>query len=179
MQVADILILFVLALPALVGVIYGFLNIAFSILAWTLALGVAARFTPVFAPLLAQTIEAPILRIILAFSGLFIVSLLIFTAIGFIVVKLLGRAGLTATDRFLGLFFGMGLGSVIVLVVVFLAGFTAVPSEAWWERSLLLQPFERVSVWAEEYLPRSMAEYHGYGKPMNKDGASPQPNPRR
>lgn len=173
MHVADIVILLVLALPALVGVVYGFLNIVFSMLAWALALGVAAKFTPVFASLLETSIQTPILRIMLTFAGLFIISLLIFTAIGFIVVKLLGRAGLTATDRILGLFFGMGLGAVIVLVVVFLAGFTALPSEAWWERSLLLQPFERVSIWAERFLPKSMTEYHGYHKQSgHKDGGS-------
>ncbi|MGH8120090.1 MAG: CvpA family protein [Gammaproteobacteria bacterium] len=171
MHAIDIVILFLLALPALVGVCYGFLNIAFSLLAWALALGIAAKFTPVFAAMLVPSVETPIFRIMLAFTGLFIISLLIFTVIGLLVVKLLGRAGLTATDRILGLFFGMGLGAVIVFVMVFLAGFTAVPSEAWWERSLLLQPFERVSVWAGRYLPRSMAEYHGYRKSAPADGA--------
>ena len=164
MQTADIVILVVIALPALIGIIYGFLNIAFSLLAWALALGIAAKFTPFFSPMLGASIETPILRIMLAFTGLFIVSLVILTGIGFLIVKLLGRTGLTATDRILGLFFGMGLGAIIVLVVVFLAGFTAVPAETWWERSLLLQPFERVSVWAEKYLPESMAKYHGYEK---------------
>jgi len=175
MHAIDIVILFFLALPALVGVCYGFLNIAFSMLAWALSLGIATKFTPVFAAMLMPSVQTPILRIMLAFAGLFIVSLLIFTTIGFIVVKLLGRAGLTATDRILGLFFGMGLGAVIVFVMVFLAGFTAMPAEAWWERSLLLQPFERVSVWAERFLPRSMAEYHGYRKSAPRDGGTDRP----
>lgn len=166
MQTADIVILVVFALPALVGIIYGFLNIAFSLLAWALALGIAAKFTPFFSPLLAASIETPILRIILAFTGLFIISLIILTGIGFLIVKLLGRTGLTATDRILGLLFGTSLGAIIVLVVVFLAGFTAVPQETWWEKSLLLRPFEQVSVWAEKYLPESMAGYHSYKKPV-------------
>jgi membrane protein required for colicin V production len=165
MQTADIIILVVIALPALVGLIYGFLNIAFSLLAWALALGIAAKFTPYFSPMLEASIETPILRLILAFVGLFIISLIILTAIGFLVVKLLGRTGLTATDRILGLFFGMGLGAVIVLVVVFLAGFTAVPTEDGWDESLLLKPFERVSVWGRQYLPESMAKYHSYEEP--------------
>lgn len=162
MQTADIIILVVLALPALAGIVYGFLNIVFSMLAWALALGISAKFTPYFSPLLETAIETPILRIILAFVGLFIISLVILTAIGFLIVKLLGRTGLTATDRILGLFFGMGLGAVMVVVVVFLAGFTAVPEENWWDRSLLLQPFERVSVWAHRFLPDAIAEYHSY-----------------
>lgn len=177
MHAVDIVILLVLALPALVGLAYGFLNIVFSLLAWALALGIAARFTPVFSVMLETSVETPILRIILSFMGLFIVSLLIFSALGFLVVKLLGRAGLTATDRILGLLFGMGLGGVIVFIMVFLAGFTAVPAEAWWEKSLLVQPFERVSVWAGRYLPHSMAEYHGYRKPVRAE-ASPAPQPQ-
>jgi membrane protein required for colicin V production len=162
MQTADIIILVVIALPALVGVIYGFLNIAFSLLAWTLALGISAKFSSYFSVMLVPSIETPFLRGILAFVGLFVVSLIILTAIGFLIVKLLGRTGLTATDRILGLFFGMGLGAVIVVVVVFLAGFTALPTESWWDKSLVIQPFERVSVWAQQFLPGTMAKYHGY-----------------
>jgi len=164
MQTADIIILVVIAIPALAGVIYGFLNIVFSLLAWALALGIAAKFTPWFSPMLETSIETPILRLVLAFVGIFIVSLVILTVIGFLVVKLLGRTGLTATDRILGLLFGTGLGAMIVLVVVFLAGFTAVPTEEAWEKSLLLKPFEQISVWTQQYLPESMAKYHSYEK---------------
>lgn len=178
MQTADIVILVVLALPALVGVIYGFLNIVFSMLAWALALGISVKFTPYFSPMLENSIDTPILRIILAFVGLFIISLVILTGIGFLIVKLLGRTGLTATDRILGLFFGMGLGAVIVLVVVFLAGFTAVPAEGWWDKSLLIQPFEQVSRWANRFLPDSIAEYHSYEatEPDPLEKYIPEPN---
>lgn len=158
----DIIILVIIALPALVGLLYGFLNIAFSLLAWTLAIVLSAKFTPVFSPLLENFIQQPLLRMVLAFVGLFVISLVILTGIGFLIVKLLGRTGLTATDRILGLFFGMGLGAVIVQVMVFMAGFTALPGEDWWNRSLIMQPFERVSVWAERYLPDSIARYHSY-----------------
>ncbi len=162
MQTADIIILVVIALPALVGVIYGFLNIAFSLLAWALALGLATKFTPYFSPLLQNHIDTPVLRLILAFVGLFVISLVILSGIGFLIVKLLGRSGLTATDRILGLFFGMGLGAIIVQVVVIMAGFTAVPGETWWDKSLIIQPFERVSVWSQKYMPDSFVRYHSY-----------------
>ena len=162
MQTVDILILVVIALPAIVGVLYGFLNIAFSLLAWALAIGISVKLTGYFAPMLESHVDTPILRVILAFTGLFIVSLVILTIIGFLIVKLLGRTGLTATDRILGLFFGMGLGVIIVQVVVFMAGFTAIPEAPWWQRSLTMQPFERVSVWMGKYLPETMVKYHGY-----------------
>ena len=185
MQTADIIILVVIALPALVGVIYGFLNIAFSMLAWALALGISAKFSSYFSGMLEQSIETPFLRSVLAFVGLFIVSLIILTAIGFLIVKLLGRTGLTATDRILGLFFGMGLGAVIVAVVVFLAGFTALPTETWWNQSLILRPFVHISIWARKFLPETMAKYHSYEpvmpgtqiEPKKPDIQNPQPEP--
>jgi len=165
MESVDIGILLVIALPALVGVLYGFLNIVFSLLAWTLALGISIKFSSFFTPMLENSIEMPIIRNMLAFIGLFIVSLMILTGIGFLIVKLLGRTGLTGADRILGLFFGTGLGLVIVTMIIFLLGFTSFPTEPWWEQSKIVTPFERVSVWSSKYLPENVAKYHGYEAP--------------
>ena len=162
MQPVDIGILVIIALPALVGLLYGFLNILFSLLAWTLALGVSIKFSSFFSPMLENTIEMPLIRNMLAFLGLFIVSLMILSIIGFLIVKLLGRTGLTSADRILGLFFGTGLGIAIVTMIIFLMGFTSIPSEQWWEESRIVTPFERISVWSSGYLPENIAKYHGY-----------------
>ena len=162
MQAADITILVILAIPALVGVIYGFLNIVFSLFAWVLASGIAIKATPFFSPMLETYVDTPLFRTVLAFAGLFILSLMIFSALGYFIVKLLGRAGLTAADRILGLLFGFGLGIAIVGAVIFLAGFTAFPKEQWWDDSRLIAPSEKASVWGHQYLPESMAKHHGY-----------------
>ena len=162
MQAVDIAILLIVALPAIAGVIYGFLNIIFSLLAWALALGISIKFSPTFTPLLEASVDTPILRTILAFVGLFVISLIILTGIGFLIVKLLGRTGLTAADRMLGLFFGIALGGIIVEVIVFLGGFTELPQEPWWSDSRVIQPFERVAVWSGQYLPESISDSHGY-----------------
>ena len=166
MLTADIIILVVIAIPAVVGVFYGFLNIVFSLLAWAFALGVAVKLVPYFAPILESYIDTPILRVILAFAGLFIVGLMILSTLGFFIVKLLGKTGLTASDRILGLFFGMGLGGLIIAIVVFLAGFTAYPEEIWWQESKLMVPFQHIGIWAQAFLPENIVEYHGYGRPQ-------------
>lgn len=162
MQTIDIVILVALLLPAVVGAIYGFLNIVFSLIAWALALGVSLKFSAHFTPLLAGYVESPLLREVLAFIGLFIIMLILLSIGGFLIVKLLGRTGLTAADRIFGFFFGITLGGAIIGVVVFLAGFTAVPKEPWWQASILVDPFERVAVWAQQFLPESVAEHHKY-----------------
>ena len=171
MHTADIAILVALLLPALVGAVYGFLNILFSIIAWGLALGISAKFSPSFAPLLEAYVQAELIREVLAFIGLFVVSLLILTAVGYFIVKLLGRTGLTAADRILGFLFGVALGGAITAVIVFLAGFTALPREAWWQSSILLLPFERIAVSVEPYLPDNVARYHSYAL------TEPEPEP--
>ncbi|MGH8245197.1 MAG: CvpA family protein [Gammaproteobacteria bacterium] len=162
MQTVDIVILAALLLPALIGAVYGFLNILFSIAAWVLALGISMKFGSYFSPLLQDYVDTAVVRDMLAFTGLFVISLLVLSAIGYFIVKLLGRTGLTAADRLLGLLFGLALGGSITAVVVFLAGFTKLPAEPWWQSSILVEPFERVAVWANQFLPDNVAGYHSY-----------------
>ena len=163
MQTIDIIVLVVLLLPALVGVLYGFLNILFSIIAWVFALGISIKFGSFLSPLFESFIETAVVRDVLSFISLFIISLMIFTALGYFIVKLLGRSGLTAADRILGFFFGAGLGGAIVAVAVFLAGFTTITEETWWQNSRLLVPFERIALWSHQFLPDNVVEYHRYG----------------
>lgn len=162
MQTIDIVILVALVLPAIVGAVYGFLNIVFSLAAWAIALGVSLKFSPHFAPLFADHVETPLLRDVLAFIAVFVIALMLLSIAGYFIVKLLGRTGLTAADRIFGFFFGIALGGAIIAVVVFLAGFTAVPKEPWWEASMLVQPFERTGLWARGFLPENVAQYHSY-----------------
>lgn len=164
MSLIDIAILLAILVPALVGVIYGFLNIVLSIVAWVIAFGVALKFSGFFSPMLASYIETELLRNALAFIGLFMLSLMLLSIAGYFMVKLVGRSGLTAADRILGLLFGIGLGSCMVVVVVFLAGFTDLSRAVWWQESLLVTPFERTAVWGRQFLPENIAKYHRYGE---------------
>ena len=72
MSTADIVILSVILLPTIVGVLYGFLNIIFSLLSWVITLGLAVKLIPYFSPLLSDYIDSPMLRIVLVFIILFI-----------------------------------------------------------------------------------------------------------
>ncbi len=179
MQSVDIAILVIVALPAIAGVMYGFLNIVFSLLAWVLALGISIKLSPAFTPLLESSVSTPVLRSILAFVGLFVISLVLLTGIGFLIVKLLGRTGLTAADRMLGLFFGIGLGAIVVEVIIFLGGFTALPQEPWWDDSRVIKPFERVAIWSDQYLPENISKYHEYEITANGsvEDTPPETNP--
>ena len=170
MQGVDIGILVVLFLPAIMGLLYGLLNVLFSIAAWVLAGLAAAKFSGYFSPLLEAHLE-PVLGNVIAFAGVFVISLVIFTALGYFVVKLLGRTGLTAADRFLGFFFGIGLGAAIITILVFLAGFTSVSKQEWWQEAALIEPFQRVCVWGRDFLSEDIAVYHRYEPAPPQDAA--------
>ena len=159
MSTADIVILSTILLPTIVGVLYGFLNIIFSLLSWVISLS----------PILSEYKDSPMLRIVLVFIILFILCLLIMSGICYFIVKLLSRTGLTAMDRFLGPFFGMGLGGLIVTVVIFVAGFTPYPEETWWRESKLIKPFELVRVWTTSYLGESISKDHSYENTSKSD----------
>lgn len=161
MEGVDIGILVILFLPAIMGLLYGLLNVLFSMAAWIMAVLTATRTSGYFSPLLESHLE-PVVRDVVAFAVVFVVSLVIFTVLGYVIVKLLGRTGLTAADRLLGFFFGIGLGGVIVTILVFLAGFTAVSKQEWWHEAVLIEPFQRVCVWGQRFLWEDIAVYHRY-----------------
>lgn len=115
-----------------------------------------------FAPMLESITDTLLLQKVLAFIAVFIISLVILSILGFFIMKLLGRTGLTGADRILGLFFGFGLGGFIVAVVVFLAGFTALPKEGWWNDSVIIPPFQLIAEWGHQYLPDDFADHHDY-----------------
>ena len=162
MGLFDIGILGIILLPALIGVVYGFLRIVLSIVSWVLAVGISAKFSSYFSPMLEYYIDHEIFRDAIAFVGLFIICLVLFTGIGYLLIRFLGHTGLSAMDRTLGLLFGIGLGGLIVAVFIFLAGFTEVTRVPWWQRSLLVGPFERTAIWARQFLPEKVAKYHDF-----------------
>lgn len=158
----DIVIVFLIFVSAVFGIFYGFLNIFFSLLSWGIAVFLSVQLMPYVSPFFEGYINTPMLRDILSFAVLFFLSLFILTGIGYLIVKLLKREGLSAVDRILGMLLGLGLGGLTVSLAVFLAGFTAFPQEPFWMQSSLVEPFEEISVQSAQYLPASLKEYHGY-----------------
>ncbi len=158
----DIIIVFLIFISAVFGIFYGFLNIFFSFLSWGIAVFLSIKLMPYVSPFFEGYINTPMLRDILSFAVLFFLSLFILTGVGYLIVKLLKREGLSAVDRVLGMLLGLGLGGLTVALTVFLAGFTAFPKEPFWTQSSLVEPFEEISVQSAQYLPASLKEYHGY-----------------
>lgn len=153
MNLADGLILAVLAISLIIGFVRGLIAEAAALLTWVGAVLGALHFGPTVADWLAAEIALPSARLILAYGLLFFAFLVVGTLAGWLLRQLVHASGLSGTDRVLGLCFGLARGVVIAAVAVFLAGFTPLARDPWWSESRLIPPLEQVARWMSSFLP--------------------------
>ena len=59
----------------------------------------------------------------------------------------------------MGIIFGLLRGITIVTLIVLLAGTTPLPNDTWWQNAVLIEHFEKIAVWVQQFLPDGLAEY--------------------
>jgi membrane protein required for colicin V production len=154
MNPADGVILAVIAISVLLGVFRGLVREAFSLAGWVAAFLVARLFHAPFEAMLAGWIATPSLRMVAAYGGLFAMTLLLSSLLGYVVMSLMEMAGVRAVDRLLGAVFGLVRGLILVLVLlVTVAPLTA--RDPWWHEAQLPRLFMHYE-WAGREL-RDMA----------------------
>ena len=109
--------------------------------------------------LLQNSVANPITRILSAFAILVAITLLFAALINFLLSELIYKSGLGLLNRLFGFCIGFIKGGVLVLVLMFFAGFSAIPEDPWWKQSLLIPPFQSLAVWLKEYIPSNLAGY--------------------
>ena len=154
----DYVIFAIIALSAIIGLFRGFVREALSLVAWGAAIWVALTFAPLAASYLEPYLETPSLRHIAAFAGLFLVTLIAGAIINYLVSLLVTKSGIGGTDRFLGLFFGIARGGLVVAILVLLAGLTPLPEDPWWQQSEVMPYFEELAVSLRGFLPEDIAK---------------------
>ena len=159
MEYSDMVVLGVIAISILVGAIRGFIKEAFSLAVWAAAFLVAFQYSGMLALQLESHIELPSARNALAFSGLFLVVLLIGGLLTFLIGKLVEKTGLSGTDRLLGGVFGGIRGLVLVIALMLVAGLTPVPQDPWWKSSRSIQSLLPLAEWSAQFLPDYILEY--------------------
>ena len=149
----DYTILALVALSAIVGLFRGFIREAFSLSSWGIGIWVGITFSRQLSEYLEPYVTFPPLRLGVAFLCLFLIVLLLGNMAGYLVTQLVNKTGLTGSDRFLGLFFGIGRGVLVVAVIILLAGLTPLPESPWWHESQLIAPFQSLAFWLRDQLP--------------------------
>src|SRR5690606_11426501 len=85
-----------------------------------------------------EGIASPSARQFVGHAGVFLAVLIGGGLLVWGIGRVIASSGLSATDRVLGLGFGLARGLVLICVTVLLLGFTPVPQEGWWSASKLL-----------------------------------------
>jgi membrane protein required for colicin V production len=149
MNWADWAIIGVVGVSALIGVVRGFIKEALSLLIWLAAAAVAINFYEHVSGWLVNLIDVTSLRLLAAWIGLFVATLIAGSIISFIISKLVEATGLSGTDRLLGMLFGIARGLIVVLVIlILLPQILPVNQDLWWQDSVLIPHFLEFESWA-------------------------------
>ena len=158
----DFAIIGLVFVSLIIGLVRGFIKEAFSLVTWILGIWVGLSFSREFSGFLEQSISYPSARIAAAFAILFVMTLVLGGLISFLLGVLVNKTGLTGTDRFAGMIFGIVRGMVVVSILVMLAGLTPMPEDSWWKESKLIPPFQTLAIWLRDHVPSGMAGFINY-----------------
>lgn len=131
----DLVFIGIIAVSVVISLIRGFVREVVSVLVWVAAIWAAVTFAQPLAEMLAAWVDSPTIRMVAAFAAVFILVLIVGGVINYFAGQMVGRTGLSGTDRVLGLLFGGARGLLIVALLVLVAGLTAIPRESWWVES--------------------------------------------
>lgn len=164
----DYLILAIIIVSALISLLRGFLREVVSLLTWIVGFWVALRFARQVGDIFGF-VHNPSVRVIIGFVLLFVIILIVGAVINFFIGKVVEKTGVGATDRALGMIFGLIRGVVVVVVLVLVAQFTVLPQARWWNESRLIPYAESVSSWMRHALPGRVAQEMLHGARMAAD----------
>jgi len=145
MTLVDYLIIALVVISAAVGVARGFLREIIALVTWIAALLVAWHFAGRLEPYLGGLLSSPSIRPWAARALLLVAVLLVGAGLGALITHLVRLSLFDATDRALGLFFGMLRGLVILGVLVLVCQTLRIDEERWWGSSRLLPYGERAA----------------------------------
>jgi membrane protein required for colicin V production len=159
LSTADLVLLAIVGISAIVGLWRGFVVEVMSLAVWIAAFWLAFAFGDEIAALFEQAVQAAGARLFLGYAITFIAALLAGGLATWLMGKLVRSTGLSGTDRVLGLGFGLLRGAALACVLVLLFGFTPLPQDAWWRESRLMPGFQRGAEWLRSWLPDAVARH--------------------
>ena len=158
MNWADYCIIAELALSVLMGLLRGFIGEVLALACWVAAFWVAWIFGPQLGAAFTA-IDTPSVRLLLGYAICFVAVLIAGAIVSFLMRKLISGSGLSGSDRLLGMVFGLFRGMALMVLLVFMLGFTPFPRDAWWHQSQLLPTFENGARWLSAQLPADVTKH--------------------
>jgi membrane protein required for colicin V production len=160
----DYAVLVIIGLSVALSVMRGLVREVIALAGWVVAFVVANLFSGTVAPWLPAGITEGSIRMLVAFAILFVLTLFAAALAALAASRLVRSVGLGAEDRVLGGFFGLARGLLIVMILVLLAGLTALPRQPVWNNAMLSAPLEDIAVSVKPWLPRQVSQYIRYDR---------------
>ncbi len=174
----DWVIIALIAVSTLISLKRGFVKEALSLVSWVAAFILARTFHPQMQSLLESTVETPMVRLIAAFAILFFGTLIVGAIINNMIGHLVRATGLTATDRVLGMGFGMLRGVVVVIVAIAFTRYTPLSNDTWWRTSIMIERLAVVEDWSRRTLGDEFGRLLGPASSGEPDGAASETSSR-
>ncbi len=151
----DFAVMAILLVSLTLGLWRGFVREVLSLLGWPVAFVLSNMYAGNIArsiPLVQET-----LRLTLVYVLIFIAVLIVWGVLVMMLTKLLKAIGSGWSDRMLGGLFGIVRGGLVVLVLVWLAGMTALPEQQFWRNARTSKMAEDVALLTKGWLPDNLA----------------------
>jgi len=162
----DYFTLVVLLVYALVCISRGLFKEVLALASWFIASWVAYHYTNYLSTEWLSTFHLDdLLSLGLSFLILFVLTLIACGLLGGVVQKILLSAGLSLTDRFLGLIFGLLRGGLIVVVLATLAALTPIPQSVAWQKAITRPAVDMATGLNKGWLPPDWAKKLGEAMP--------------
>lgn len=155
----DFVFIGILGISVIISLFRGLVKEVLSLLIWAGSFWLAYHFVNIGADALTNYVDLPSARHLIAFVGLFLVALIVGGMINFIVGKLIKKTGLSGSDRFFGMFFGLLRGLVAVVAITFFVNATPLSEDPWWQESKLAPHFVKISEWVRSNMPAELSNY--------------------
>jgi membrane protein required for colicin V production len=137
MTPADLAILAIILVSAVLGLVRGFLREVASLLIWMLGFWLALRFAPTVSAAFTF-VKDPTDRLLAGYGVILVAVLILSTVVGMLLKKLVESSGSSAGDRSLGTVFGAVRGVVVVTVLIVAGSMALKPPPPWWRESKLI-----------------------------------------
>lgn len=166
MNFFDYILIGIVGLSMVLSLWRGFVREIISLIGLIAAFLVASRVSGATGDFLGQWISNDTVADISGFALVFVIIMVLVGIIGAIIRKLVDMADLTATDRTLGVFFGMARGVLLIALCFLIYTSYSKPDKPWMKQSLLVPYVLSLS----DFLGKAIPEGYPFSRQGDKSG---------
>ncbi|HAT1727182.1 TPA: CvpA family protein [Legionella pneumophila] len=167
LQWVDIAIVAIIALSVLTGLFRGFVKELVALCVWILAIWLGFNYSQSLDPWLSSYIEEQSVRTAIGFIIILFATLFVGGVVNAILSFILKRAGLSGTDRTLGMGFGFLRGVFIVALIMVAVKMTSLSYQEYSQKSKLYARFDPVVALLYSHLPEFIKQVKAVDKTEN------------